>query len=290
MEGRVDRLGDQQVRLAGDDVLELVARQPGPQRRVRLVGVVADEDDGPILLAPALDQRRRRCARSRGCRDGPSTGPRRPSGRRRRAGRARSSLEACHSERTSSAATSSRAAAQRSRSRALGVRERRLGDEVDGISGTASGRPRRRRRGRRASRRRARSSPAGRCAGRGRRRGRRAAARSSPSARGRRRCRSVVERPDRLDGVGDLVQDAVDHRAGEVGAGGAEVEAEERAARRASQLGLPKPWSAGTQTGARRGRRQQRRRAPAPAAGRRSARTSRPPRRRSGRSPRARSW
>ena len=50
-------LGDQDVGLAGDDVLEVVAGLAGAQRRALLGRVVADEDDGPAGLAPVREQR-----------------------------------------------------------------------------------------------------------------------------------------------------------------------------------------------------------------------------------------
>jgi hypothetical protein len=52
VEGRVDVLDDQQVGIAVDDVLELVAHGARTQRGSRLEGVVAHEDDRPAARTP----------------------------------------------------------------------------------------------------------------------------------------------------------------------------------------------------------------------------------------------
>ena len=48
---------DEQVGLAGDQVLEGVAGVVGGERGAGLVGVVADEDERAAVRAPVLDQR-----------------------------------------------------------------------------------------------------------------------------------------------------------------------------------------------------------------------------------------
>jgi hypothetical protein len=57
VEARVGVLGDDDVRIAGDNVLERVPRIVRPQRRLRLGGVMTNEHDRPVGLPPAREQR-----------------------------------------------------------------------------------------------------------------------------------------------------------------------------------------------------------------------------------------
>ena len=139
--------------------------------------------------------------------------------------------------------------AQRSRSPAVGRDSAGSATRPACNAGRSPSRPRPRPRGRRGSPRRGRSSRGGRCARPRRRRGRRAAGRSSPSARGRRRRAASSSVP-------------IASTASATWCRTPSTTARARSARvvprlspsrvpraPASQLGLPRPCSAGTQTG-----------------------------------------